>query len=130
MGDLRRDYEYCATLTQRFWLRWMKGYLPCLQGRNKWKTLMDNLEVGQLVVVDQTKQGAYGLGRIHCIHPETRKGRRRPYGLGRIHCIHPETRKGREIVRHATVAVLAKNSDTGSCEIKYILRDLQKIAPV
>ena len=108
MGDLRRDYEYCATLAQRFWLRWKKGYLPCLQGRNKWKTSMDNLEVGQLVVVgdaeDQTKRGEYRLGRIFCIHPETRKGR--------------------EIVRHATVAVLAKNSDTGSCEIKYILRDL------
>ena len=37
-GDVRRDYEYCATLAQRFWLRWMKGYLLCLHGRNKWKT--------------------------------------------------------------------------------------------
>ena len=72
---------------------------------------MDNLEVGRLVLVegdaeDLTKRGAYRLGRIHCIHPETRKGR--------------------EIVRRATVAVLARNPDTGSCEIKYILRDLKK----
>ena len=74
---------------------------------------MDNFEVGQLVLVgdaeDLTKWGAYRLGRIHCIHPETRKGR--------------------EIVRRSTVAVLARNPDTGSCEIKYILRDLLKIAP-
>ena len=75
---------------------------------------MDNLKWDKLVLVgdaeDLTKRGAYHLGRIHCIHPETRKGR--------------------EIVRRATVAVLAKNPDTGSCEIKYILRDLSKIAPV
>ena len=107
-GDLRRDYEYCATLAQR------KGLPPLPSGRNKWKTLMDNLEVGQLVLVgdaeDQTKRGAYDLERIHCVHPENRKGH--------------------EIVRPATVAVLARNPDTGSCEIKYILRDLSKIAPV
>ena len=70
--------------------------------------------MGQLVLVgdaeDQTKRGAYRLGRIHCIHPETRNGR--------------------EIVRRAAVTVLAKNPDTGSCEIKYILRDLSKIVPV
>ena len=75
---------------------------------------MDNLEVGQLVQVgdaeDLTKRGAYRLGRIHCIHPETRKGR--------------------EIVRRAIVAVLAWNPDTESCKIKYILRGLSKIAPV
>ena len=75
---------------------------------------MDNFEVGQLVLVGDaaglTKRGAYRLGRIHSIHPETRKGR--------------------EIVRRTTVAVLARNPDMGSCEIKYILRDLSKIAPV
>ena len=65
---------------------------------------MDNLEVGQMVLVgdaeDLTKPGAYRLGRIHCIHPETRKGR--------------------EIVRRATAAVFARNPDTESCEIEYI----------
>ena len=75
---------------------------------------MDNHEVGQLVLVgdadDLTKRGAYRLGRILCIHPETRKGR--------------------EIVRRATAAVLAKNPDTGSYEIKYILTELSKITPV
>ena len=55
--------------------------------------------------------------------------KRGAYGLGRIHCIHPETRKGREIVKRATVAVLTKNSDMGPCEIQYILRDLSKYRP-
>ena len=32
-GDLRKDYLlYMATLAHRFWLGWMKSYLPTLQG--------------------------------------------------------------------------------------------------
>ena len=111
-GDLRRDFQYCATLAQRFWLHWMKGYLPCLQGRNKWRTLRENLVVGQLVLVgdaeDLSKRGAYRLGRIHRLLPQLRAGK--------------------EIVRRATVAVPKKNAAVG--EIEYILRDISKIAPV
>ena len=92
----------------------MKSYLPTLQGRGKWRTHRDNLAVGQLVLVgnaeDLSKRGAYRLGRIRCVHPQVRKGR--------------------DIVRRATVAVLAKNPDSVKTEIKHILRDLSKIAPV
>lgn len=113
-GDLRRDFIYNATLARKFWEAWMKGYLPTLQGRNKWKTLQKNLTVGQLVLVgdseDLSKRGSYRLGRIHCLHPQVRKGR--------------------EVVRRATIAVLSHNPDTGATETKYILRDLSKIAPV
>ena len=109
---MRRDFQYCATLAQRFWLHWMKGYLPCLQGRNKWRTLRENLVVGQLVLVgdaeDLSKRGAYRLGRVHRLHPQLRAGK--------------------EIVRRATVAVPKKNAAVG--EIEYILRDISKIAPV
>ena len=42
-GDLRKDYVYNSTLAQRLWI---KGYLPTLQGRNKWKTLKQNLVIG------------------------------------------------------------------------------------
>ena len=34
-GDLRREFMYNATLVHRFWLSWVKGYLPTLQGRSK-----------------------------------------------------------------------------------------------
>ena len=92
-GDIRKDFLYNATLAHRFWLSWMKAYIPSLQGRNKWRTLKDNLVPGQLVLVggpeDLTRKGAYRLGRIHSIHPQIRKGK--------------------EIVRRATVAVIAKN---------------------
>ena len=113
-GDLRNDYLYNSTLAHRFWLLWMKSYLPSLQGRSKWRTLQTNLEPGQLVLVgdaeDLASNGAYRLGRIHSLHPHLRKGK--------------------EIVRRATVAVLKNSSTAGNCEIEYLLRDLAKIAPV
>ena len=111
-GDLHRDFQYCAMLAQRFWLQWMKGYLPGLQGRNRWRTSRENLVVGQLVLVgdaeDSFRWGAYRLGRIHRLHPQ-------------LHV-------GKEIVRRATVAVLRKNTAAGKME--YILRDISNIAPV
>ena len=113
-GDLRNDYLYNSTLAHRFWLLWMKSYLPSLQGRNKWRTLQTNLVPGQLVLVgdaeDLASKGAYRLGRIHSLHPQLRKEK--------------------EIVRRATVAVLKNSSTAGNCEIEYVLRDLAKIAPV
>ena len=109
-GDLRRDFVYNSTLAHRFWLRWMKAYLPSLQGRRKWRTLRNNLVPGQLVLVG----GADIAGRGS-------------YRLGRIHRLHPQTRKGKEIVRRATIAVMGNNA---SGEIEYVLRDLAKIAPV
>ena len=110
-GDLRRDFVYNSTLAHRFWLTWMKAYLPSLQGRKKWRTLRNNLVPGQLVLVGGADDIA-GRGS---------------YRLGRIHRLHPQTRKGKEIVRRATIAVMGNNA---SGEIEYVLRDLAKIAPV
>ena len=115
-GDLRKDYFHSANLVHRFWLGWMKVYLPSLQGRNKWRTLQENLTPGQLVLIGDAEDLSY-------------KG---AYRLGRIHCLHPQIRRGKEIVRRATVAVLVRNSteNNSSPKIEYVLRDLSKIAPV
>ena len=110
-GDLRKDYLYNSTLAHKFWLSWIKGYLPTLQGRSKWRLTRDNLEPGQLVLVgdadDIKKRGSFRLGRIHQVHPQLRNGK--------------------EIVRRATVAVLKLS---GSGAVEYVLRDLSKIAPL
>ena len=37
-GDLRKDYIFNATLAHRFWLSWIKSYIPTLQGRNEWRS--------------------------------------------------------------------------------------------
>ena len=113
-GDLRKHFLFNANLSHRFWLTWMTGYLPTLQGRNKWKVTQKNLTPGQLVLLGDAE---------NVFH-------RGAYRLGRIHCVHPQVRKGKELVRRATVAVLSKNSTAGSCDIEYVQRDLSKIAPV
>ena len=77
------------------------------------ETIQENLYPGQLIVtgdsIDIPKRGTCRIGRIHCLHPQIRKER--------------------EIVRCATVAVLAKNFSSNSGQIEYVLKDLSKIAP-
>ena len=73
-----------------------------------------NLAVGQLVLVGDAE------GLCH----------RGAYRLGRIHCLHPQTHKGKQIVRRVTVVVMDKASVAGSTQIDYVLRDLSKIAAV
>ena len=92
----------------------MKSYVPSLQGRNKCRTHKENLTVGQLILVGDAEDLSY----------------RGAYCLGRVHCLHPQTRKGKQIVRRATIAVLSRNSAAGSGKLEYVLRDISKIAPV
>ena len=107
-GDLRRDYLYNVTHANKFWKSWFKGYLPTLQGRGKWRVVCQNLAEDQLVLVgnaeDTNKRGAYRLIRVHCAHPQLRRGK--------------------EIVRGATITVL-KNS--GSKKIENVLSVVFKI---
>ena len=112
-GDLRRDFLYNTTLAHKFWLCWMQGYLPALQGRNKWRVTRNNICTGQLVLVGDAEDIS----------------RRGAYRLGRVHRVHSQWRNGKELVRRATVAVL-KDCGDGTNKIEYILRDISKIAPV
>ena len=88
-----------------------KSLLAQFAGTKKWRTLSNNVVPGQLVLVGGADDIA-GRGS---------------YRLGRIHPLHPQTRRGKEIVRRATIAVMGNNA---SGEIEYVLRDLAKIAPV
>ena len=76
---LRRDFQYNMALAQRFWDRWIKFYLPQLQGRKKWLKIMDNIKVKQLVLIaghgDFNERGKYRLGRISKVLPQIRKGK-------------------------------------------------------
>lgn len=53
--DLRerytRQWRQSQTLTETFWRRWIKEYLPTLQNRNKWHKSRRNLQVGDLVLI-------------------------------------------------------------------------------
>ena len=87
----------------------MKSYIPTLQGRNKWRTLGSNLVPGKLVLVGDAED-------LTCLGT---------YRLGSIHCLHSQNRKTKNIVRRATVAVIARNASAAdSSEVEYIVRDL------
>ena len=111
--ELRRDYRFNVALAHRFWERWVKFYLPLSQRRKKWLKSVDNLCVGQMVLVagpeDLTKRGRYKLGRVTKILPQIRKGK--------------------ALVRRAVISV-SNLTQTGKPEITLIERDLSKIAPL
>ena len=50
-GDLHRDYLYNANLAHKFWLSWVKGYLPTLQACVKSRVTKNILVPRQLVLV-------------------------------------------------------------------------------
>ena len=62
----RKQWRQIQYLTNIFWSRWMKEYLPLLQTRQKWFRTKRNLSVNDVVlVVDKTSpRGTWLLGRV------------------------------------------------------------------
>ena len=62
-------------LSDLFWKRWIKEYLPALQERQKWLKEKKNLEVGDVVLVkdENTSRNSWPLGRVIKVMPD-RKG--------------------------------------------------------
>ena len=53
-GDLRKDFTYNSILAHRFWLSWIKGYLPALQRLSKRRVAQENLTCGRCPEYFQT----------------------------------------------------------------------------
>jgi Family of unknown function (DUF5641) len=70
MNKLSR-WQLIQKMTQSFWKRWSTQYLTQLQHRRKWKSVQENLKVGQLVLLaeDQVPPLFWPLARICEIHP-------------------------------------------------------------
>lgn len=64
-------FQHIQMLYQHFWNRWSMEYISELQTRGKWKTNMDNLKVGQLVLVKDNNLPPlnWRLGRIATVFP-------------------------------------------------------------
>ena len=62
----RRKYRQVQAIANQFWTIWRREYLPQLTKRGRWRTHMENVRVGELVVVvdDDQKRGKWPLGRI------------------------------------------------------------------
>lgn len=48
---LNKHWCYAQRVTDRFWQRWRRQYLPTLQRRSKWTKENPNLEVGDVVII-------------------------------------------------------------------------------
>ncbi len=62
----QRRWKYVLNLVSNFWKRWVKEYLSTLQPRPKWQREVENLKIGDLVLVvdEHTAPLQWPLGRI------------------------------------------------------------------
>ena len=67
----RKHWRQVQALTQVFWKRWKREYLPLLTERPTATSKVRNLKAGELVLVgdDDTKRGKWPLGRIEKVMP-------------------------------------------------------------
>ncbi|XP_057372209.1 uncharacterized protein LOC130693104 [Daphnia carinata] len=62
----KRQYRIAQYLTDCFWRRWMREYLPSLTERRKWLYGQKNLNVGDIVIVIEpdTPRGEWPIARV------------------------------------------------------------------
>ena len=73
-GDMyRKQWRYVQHITNQFWRKWLREYVPELQRRNKWLKTETNLKQGDLVLVmdELTPRNVWPLGLVQ----ETTSGR-------------------------------------------------------
>lgn len=62
----RRRWRLSQTIADHFWSRFIKGYLPTLQVRQKWRIPTSNLEIGTVVMIvdPQLQRAQWPVGKI------------------------------------------------------------------
>lgn len=63
----RKRWRQAQTLTDHFWRRWLREYVPALTERRKWRTRSQHdVQIGDLVLVveDNLPRGRWNLGRV------------------------------------------------------------------
>ena len=64
--DLRRRWKHAQLLSDHFWKRWIREYLPTLARRPKWNKNSKNVEIGDVVIVvdPQSPRGLWPRGIV------------------------------------------------------------------
>jgi len=62
----RKRWRHVQFLSDQFWKRWQKEYLPLLQRRGKWSQVNPNVTVGDVVLIvdEKTTRGLWPLGLV------------------------------------------------------------------
>ena len=68
---LRKQWRVAQALTEMFWRRWVKEYLPTLTRRTKWHQPCRQLAPGDVVVIadDKATRGVWPRGIVIAVHP-------------------------------------------------------------
>ncbi len=63
---LKKRWRYVQHLSNQFWKRWIREYLPQLQRRSKWLEKERNVKVGDLVLIcdENTPRSLWPLGLV------------------------------------------------------------------
>lgn len=66
---LKRRWKQAQYISDLFWKRWIREYLPLLQERQKWNQRKKNLKPGDMVIImdSSAPRGSWPLGKV----PET-----------------------------------------------------------
>lgn len=83
----RKQWQKCQQMSNSFWKRWVKEYLPTLSRRTKWTDETDPIKENEIVVIveDNLPRNRWKLGKIVAAIP----GRD-----GRIRVVDVQTRTG------------------------------------
>ena len=62
----RKRWRKVQYLTNLYWQRWLREYLPSLQRRSKWITSKSNVKVGNLVLIvdENTVRNKWQMARV------------------------------------------------------------------
>ena len=72
----RRRWRQVQYLSNVFWRRWIREYLPSLQQRHKWNKIQRNLAVDDLVLFlnENTPRSSWPLARVLEVYANTKDG--------------------------------------------------------
>ncbi|XP_030759609.1 uncharacterized protein LOC115885007 [Sitophilus oryzae] len=69
--NIRKQWRISQKITEHFWTRWIKEYIPTLTKRTKWFQENKNLKIGDLVILmdDKFPKNNWPLGRVEKVYP-------------------------------------------------------------
>ena len=69
---VRRRWRQVQYLSDLFWKKWVREYLPFLQERQKWLFPQRNVQVGDIVLVvdPSAPRGSWPLGKVQAVFPD------------------------------------------------------------
>ena len=72
-------WKQAQTMTDMFWARWIKEYVPTLQERQKWLYPKRNFAVGDLMLIvdESSSRGRRPLGLVEEVFPDAKGNVRR-----------------------------------------------------